>query len=146
MDIKQDVIIDLLPIYFDGTASDDSKELIDNYFELHPKFAQSMKKLHEQIKTNIEDDLGERIPAPIDPEQKLKTMQRTKLLLRLRTGFLISGILSLILPILFMTFVKESDAAAWAKYVVTGVLTFVMPATWVGYGYIRYRMRSSGDW
>ena len=146
MNIEQDVIIDLLPLYFDGTASQSSSELIERYFELHPQFAKSMQKLHQQIKSNIEQDISESIPVPIDPEEKLKTMQRTKLLLRMRGGLAIAGILSFILPLLFMVFVKESDAAAWAKYVVTGVLTVVMPAAWVSYAYIRYRMRSSGDW
>ncbi|WP_286234245.1 hypothetical protein [Thalassotalea sediminis] len=146
MNIKQDVIIDLLPLYFDGNASDETQKLIEMYFEQHPTFAKSMKQMHEQIKNNIEEKIADSIQVNISPEQKLKTLQRTKVLLRVRATLFLTGILSLILPILFMVFVKESNAAEWAKYVVTGILIVIMPATWVGYAYIRYRMRHSGDW
>lgn len=146
MNIKQDVIVDLLPLYFEGNASEDSCALIEAYFEEHPKFAASMNRLYQQLKVNQEEQLQQTVSVDIDPDVKLRTMQKTKRLLNIRSGLFITGVLSFILPILFMVLVKESDAAAWAKYVVTGVLTVIMPAAWIGYAFIRYRMRSSGDW
>ncbi|MFC3094539.1 hypothetical protein DRW07_13380 [Alteromonas sediminis] len=145
MTIKQEVIIDLLPLYFAGDASEETQELIEMYFEKHPKFAKAMMQMHEQIKNNVEEELGENIQVEVSPEQKLKALQRTKVLLRMRAALFLSGTLSLILPVLFMVFVKESDAVEWAKYVVTGILIVVMPTTWIGYAYLRYRMRNSGD-
>ena len=44
MKITRDVIIDLLPLYFSGEASTDTKELVKAYFDQNPEFAEEAKK------------------------------------------------------------------------------------------------------
>lgn len=39
----EDVILDLLPLYFSGDASAASRAMIEAYFEEHPRFAQAMR-------------------------------------------------------------------------------------------------------
>ena len=48
MKITRDVIIDLLPLYFSGAASEDSKQLVEIYFEQNPQFAAEAKKSLEK--------------------------------------------------------------------------------------------------
>lgn len=43
MPLPEDVIVDLLPVYFAGEASQASRKAIEACFELHPLFAQHMR-------------------------------------------------------------------------------------------------------
>jgi len=52
MKITRDVIIDLLPLYFSGEASTDTKDLVETYFDQNPDFAEEAKKSSEKIITN----------------------------------------------------------------------------------------------
>ena len=52
MNVTHDVIIDLLPLYFSGEASEDTKILINTYFEQNPEFAEQSKTSSEQIINN----------------------------------------------------------------------------------------------
>jgi hypothetical protein len=38
MNVTRDVVADLLPVYFSGDASSDTRSLVDNYFKEHPDF------------------------------------------------------------------------------------------------------------
>jgi hypothetical protein len=38
MNVTRDVITDLLPVYFSGEASEDTKQLVENYFRENPDF------------------------------------------------------------------------------------------------------------
>lgn len=44
MTITEDVVSDLLPLYFDGEASPDSRVLVEAWFASHPDFAKSAKR------------------------------------------------------------------------------------------------------
>jgi hypothetical protein len=41
--LDEDVILDLLPLYFAGEASEASRRIIDAYFAAHPEFADTMR-------------------------------------------------------------------------------------------------------
>lgn len=44
MTVTRDVIYDLLPTYFAGDASEDSRKLVEAYFESDPEFARMAKR------------------------------------------------------------------------------------------------------
>ena len=71
MNVTHDVIIDLLPLYFSGEASEDSKTLVNTCFEQNPEFAEQSKTFSEQIITND-------IPIILTKENEMKTLNRTK--------------------------------------------------------------------
>lgn len=145
MDIKQDVIIDLLPAYFDGRTSDDSNALIEAYFDENPNFAKSMQRMYQEIKSTVETDLKDNIEVTVDPEEKMRVLQRTKFLLRLRTGLLIAGVLAILVPLMLATFIS-GEQIEWVKGFVIICWAVVAPVIWGSYFYIRYRMRGAGDW
>ena len=53
MKITQEVISDLLPLYFSGEASEDTIKLIEIYFDQNPEFAEKAKATEEKIITNF---------------------------------------------------------------------------------------------
>ena len=56
--LHEDIILDLLPLYFANEASAASVVLIDNYFAAHPQFAASARAAH-----------GHSIPIPPRPPE-----------------------------------------------------------------------------
>ncbi|MCK5034182.1 MAG: hypothetical protein KAS18_11125 [Calditrichia bacterium] len=81
MKLTNDVIIDLLPLYFSSEASEDTKTLVNTYFEQNPEFAEEAKKSSEQIITND-------IPITLTKEDEMKTLNKTKKFIRLRSWLL----------------------------------------------------------
>jgi predicted anti-sigma-YlaC factor YlaD len=44
MNVTRDVITDLLPVYFSGEASEDTKRLMEEYFRENPEFERIARK------------------------------------------------------------------------------------------------------
>ena len=71
MEITRDVILDLLPLYMAGEASDDSRALIERYLESDPAPA----KIAEQ---SAAIDLVEDIPVPLTTEDQMEAYKEAK--------------------------------------------------------------------
>ena len=71
MEIKRDVILDLLPLYMAGEVSDDTRVLIDEYLETDPELA----KLAEQTAAVV---LKGDVPVPLTQEDKMKTYMKAR--------------------------------------------------------------------
>jgi anti-sigma factor RsiW len=71
MEITRDVILDLLPLYLAGEASDDSRALIERYLETDPALA----KIAEQ---STENALTEDIPVPLTTEDQMEAYKEAK--------------------------------------------------------------------
>ena len=74
MNVSRDVIIDLLPLYLAGEASEDTRQLVEQFLAEDPALA----KLAEQ--TKIDKWNGE-IPVPLQKEAEMKSFEKTKQLL-----------------------------------------------------------------
>lgn len=61
MNVSRDVMIDLLPVYFSGEASEDTKQLLEGYFRENPEF----ERIARSAATPLE---ALRAAAPIAPE------------------------------------------------------------------------------
>ena len=71
MEVTRDVILDLLPLYLSGEASDDTQALVERFLESDPALA----KIAEQSATiNLEDD----IPVPLTSEDQMEAYKEAK--------------------------------------------------------------------
>lgn len=86
MEITRNVIIDLLPLYIEEEASDDTKRLVKEYLEMDPELAEMAK---ETADLNLPDDA----PVPLTWEDKMEAYKEAKRLMLIRT-IMMAGIIS----------------------------------------------------
>lgn len=79
MNITRDVVTDLLPLYFSGEASVDSRALVDAFFREHPDFEKVARK---SVKVEMPVALG---PDAVVEKKALQRLRRT---LRVRSMLL----------------------------------------------------------
>ena len=77
MKITDDVIIDLIPVYQSGEASEDTQALVETYFQENPAFAQMI--------TQIENKLNVLSTSDITIAQEKEAIMRVKKILRWRS-------------------------------------------------------------
>jgi hypothetical protein len=83
MNVTCDVLTDLLPVYFSGEASEDTKRLVEEYFRENPDF----ERIARKAATSLEDL---RMTAPVAPEaerEKYDLQWAREELFRRRVGF-----------------------------------------------------------
>jgi hypothetical protein len=85
MKITRDVIVDLLPAYQSGEASADTKALIEEYLREDPQLARVVRQPELPV---------EKLAAEAPPDLMLRSLAKTKKLIRLRSWLLTLGILS----------------------------------------------------
>ena len=86
MEITRNVIIDLLPLYIEEEASDDTKKLVREYLEKDPELAEMAKETAEM---KLPDDA----PVPLSWEDKMEAYKEAKRLMLIRT-IMLAGIIS----------------------------------------------------
>jgi hypothetical protein len=95
MTVTRDVILDLLPLYFAGQVSADTKQLVDQFFETDPDFARMSARFDALIKARgglpTGSDFGER-----------RALQRARLLLRYRNQLIGFAVAYSLAPFLFV--------------------------------------------
>lgn len=94
MKITQEVISDLLPLYFSGEASEDTIKLIETYFEENPEFAEKAKATESQIIKN-------EIPINLTKEDEMKSLNKTKKRIKLQSILIGFAIFFTIAPFSF---------------------------------------------
>jgi hypothetical protein len=77
MTVTRDVILDLLPLYFAGQVSADTKTLVDEFLQTDPDFARMSQRFDRLVKAR-----GDRPPTGDFGERR--ALQRTRRLLRYR--------------------------------------------------------------
>ena len=126
MNITQEVINDLLPIYVSGECSADTKVLVGEYLKAHPAFA-------EEVKNISNTPLPSAIPNRLNKENEMLVLKRTKLLIRLRTYFKVFAILCSLSPFSFsysdgkITWLFLHSLGIGAIYLIFAVIF------WIGY-------------
>src|SRR5262249_5440195 len=95
MTVTRDVILDLLPLYFAGQASADTKQLVDDFLVTDPDFARMSARFDSLSKARggarPDGDLGER-----------RALQRARLLLCYRNELIGVAVASWLAPFLFV--------------------------------------------
>ncbi len=94
MTVTRDVILDLLPMYFAGHVSADTKQLVDEFLTSDPDFARMSARFDSLIKARgaaPEGDLGER-----------RALQRARRLLRYRHNVIGLAVAYSLAPFMFV--------------------------------------------
>ena len=97
MNLHEDVIIDLLPVYFSDEASAASREMVDAYFEAHPQFAKTVRAAQMHVT---------HIPGNASANGGHDTIKRIKTQLKWRSFLIAAGIFCTVAP---FTFIFEND-------------------------------------
>ena len=93
MTVTRDVILDLLPMYFAGHVSADTKQLVDEFLTQDPDFARMSARFDALVKArgaSPEGDLGER-----------RALQRARRLLRYRNQMIGFAVACSLAPFVF---------------------------------------------
>jgi hypothetical protein len=93
----EDIIIDLMPLYFAGEASAASRDMVEAYFAAHPQFEKAMRAAQDSS-----------VPVPANPSTYNGTVafKRIRSQLRWRGVLIAIGIFCSISP---FTFIYEHD-------------------------------------
>lgn len=135
MNITRKVITDLLPIYFSGEASDDTRTLVDDFFRRDPQFA-AMAKEEWSPAAGPEQALNQ--------DAQMETLSRTKQLLRQRSMFLGAAIFLTVLPFSVAS-LQSGTYILWRDMPQTAAVAVLFGvAFWCAYGWTWYRARTSG--
>lgn len=94
MDVTRDIVIDLLPLYVAGECSQDTKHLVAEYLQTHP----DLKQQAQQMAANL---LPDTTPQRLKKDDELKSLQKTRRLLRLRSVLLAGAIFFSLVPFSF---------------------------------------------
>ena len=93
MTVTRDVILDLLPLYFAGQVSGDTRKLVDEFLQTDPDFA----RMSQRFDTLLKDHKS--MPEPSASERR--TLQRTRMLLRYRNQTIGLAIAFSLMPFAF---------------------------------------------
>jgi hypothetical protein len=93
MTVTRDVILDLLPLYFAGQVSGDTRKLIDEFLQTDPDFARMSHRFDTLLK-----DHGS-VPEATASERR--TFERTRMLLRYRNQTIGVAIAFSLMPFAF---------------------------------------------
>lgn len=93
INLDEDVILDLLPLYFGGEASAASRRIVDAYFEAHPQFA----KVVRAAQVNVPQ-----VPGAASPNSGHAAIKRVKTQLKWRSILMAIAIFCSISPFTFI--------------------------------------------
>jgi len=143
MKITHDIIQDLLPAYFAGEASADTRALIEEFLVSDPEFARSVKE--QQAEAVSLDGALRDGGGGLSQDHELRTLARTRALMERRGWFFGLALLFTALPLSFtfdngrFTFLLVRDAPAIALLIWAAACVF-----WVLFWNLRQRLRSAG--
>jgi len=137
MKITEEVIIDLLPLYFSGEASEDTKTLVNTYFEQNPEFAKQAQTPADKI---IKDD----IQITLTKEDEMESLNKTKKRITLRSLLLGFAIFFTIAPFSFAHFDGRSYWLPLDSPMTALIYGSIGILFWISYFVARNKMRITG--
>jgi hypothetical protein len=96
MDVTRDVVTDLLPIYFSGEASTDTKRLVESYFRQDPDFERTARGAAKPLET-----LQAATPVAVGAEQEKRGLERVRGQLQRRAWLFAVSLFSTLVPLSF---------------------------------------------
>ncbi len=123
MTVTRDVILDLLPIYFAGQVSADTKALVNEFLKTDPDFARMSQRFETLLK-----DHG----APPDRDQAERvTFERTRRLLKTRNQTIGMAVAYSLLPFAFWFRNGHVEWILLRRPSVAAAFAFTALACWV---------------
>jgi hypothetical protein len=95
MSVSRKVILDLLPLYIAGEASEDTRILIDEYLANDPELADLARKMATK-------ELPGESPVPLNKENEMETYKEAKRLLFQRIIFISSLLAASVVAVLVL--------------------------------------------
>ncbi|MEJ7605299.1 MAG: hypothetical protein WKF37_03305 [Bryobacteraceae bacterium] len=134
MNVPRDVVLDLLPVYLSGEASQATRELVRTYAETDP-----------EIKAMLDNSDWSLPPVHTPkPERKMETLKMTKDLLLLRSWMIGFAVFFTLLPFSFVYtghinwwMIRDAPKSATVYALLAAVF-------WIVYLWIRRRVRITG--
>src|SRR5580698_10168159 len=141
MNVTQEVILDLLPLYLSGEASPATRTLVEEYMKQDVEFAQ-------RIRLQWADNFAKAVPSTLPPDLELRSLRRTRSLLGLQRWLFGFGIFFLAVSLsnessFEGTHLKEFHFLLRDYPVEFGTWIVLGLACWIAYFTIRRRLRSS---
>ncbi len=144
MKVTRNVINDLLPLYFAGEASEDTRAVVEEYFRQNTAFETEARKGADAL-----EGFRQIGTAPPDATIRKKALERTKRLLRLQT-MLLALACTFTLNALSLGFSfevgKGRTTVHWlaipGQGKVVGSLFMISVVCWVFYFLTRHRVRT----
>lgn len=103
MKVTREVILDLIPLYLSGDASDDTVKLVESFFESDPEFG-------KQVKNDSDKLFPTNISKPQKKEIEMKSLIKTKKMIKLRSYLLGFAIFFSLVP---FSFLAKPEKAFW---------------------------------
>lgn len=129
---------DLLPLYFAGEASEDTRTLVEQFFKEDPEFARLAR-------TNPDHLLPSDAPIALHKDHEMKTLEKTRMVVRWHGALLgLSGFL-LLLPLACYGDSSTGFHWLWAGFPAGAIIAFVPGAAGliVWFALLR-RLRAAG--
>ncbi len=134
MTITKNIIIDLLPAYLSGDASDDTKRLVEEYLRTDPSIAQTLREASEP-------PVPRDAHPPIPTDVQLASLMRTRSLIRIRSWVMAFAIFFTLVP---FSFLHKAGTTYWLfleSPTSAGVYFFLGLSCWIAYAVLRHRSR-----
>lgn len=96
MNLTREVVTDLLPVYFSGEASRDTKALVEDYFREHPDFEQIARSGGSPLET-----LGAASPIAAGSEKEKRDLESVRCGLQRRKWLFALGLFFTFSPVSF---------------------------------------------
>jgi len=138
MTVTRDVILDLLPLYFAGQVSNDTKTLVDEFLQTDPDFA----RMSKQFDTLLQD---RGTPSDRDVTER-RAFERTRMLLKYRNQTIGMAVAYSLLP---FAFVFRGGEITWImmrdKPVVAAAFAATAIACWIAAWIINRRTQRPSE-
>lgn len=94
MNVTKNIITDLLPLYYAEECSEDTKHLVEDYLQKNPE-------LKEQAKYFLQNPLPNQVPQSLNKNDEMKSLVKTRKLLKVRSYVMGFAILCSLAPFSF---------------------------------------------
>jgi hypothetical protein len=137
MKVTREVILDLLPLYLSGEASQDSIKLVEEFIESNPEFA-------KQVKSSSNNLFPNNISSPQKKELEMKSLIKTKRMIKLRSYLLGFSIFFTVVPFSFLSIEGKMYWLLLEAPKSAMVYAFFAGIFWIAYFITQKRLQVTG--
>lgn len=138
MNVTREIVTDLLPLYYSGEASADTRALVEDFFRRDPEFAHLARRMSE-----VREKLVQDVP-PAEARLEKDALKKTRDLLVVRNMWLCFAVAYTLVPLLFFKnhgrwwFMLRDNPEAAHLFLFFGFFC------WVAYMFYYAKLRKTG--
>ena len=134
MNITENIINDLMPAYFSGECSGDTKRIVEEYFQDHPEFALQSRKQYE-------NPFADKSLPRLKAESEVKALKFTRRLIKIRSTILGFAIFFSLAPFSFYHSGKQNFILIADRPAEAAVYAAIGLGLWMVYFGMKRKMR-----